>query len=172
MASSGVTVQDAVVSEFNNIKIGHKYQYVQMKLTNDWKEIEVEKTVDSGAETFSGFVGNLPPNDCRYIVYDFHFDTGKAGHREQLIFILWCPETSTVKTKMLYAPARTPSRRNSSASTTRSKPPTCQSSTRRKSLRRSSRRWSSRVLPHGAHTCVRAHLACTHVLVLCYADSL
>jgi len=106
MASSGVTVQDAVVSEFNNIKIGHKYQYVQMKLTNDWKEIEVEKTVDSGAETFSGFVGNLPPNDCRYIVYDFHFDTGKAGHREQLIFILWCPETSTVKTKMLYAASK------------------------------------------------------------------
>jgi len=77
-----------------------------MKLTNDWKEIEVEKTVDSGAETFSGFVGNLPPNDCRYIVYDFHFDTGKAGHREQLIFILWCPETSTVKTKMLYAASK------------------------------------------------------------------
>jgi len=106
MAASGVTVQDAVVTEFNNIKIGHKYQYYQMKLTADWKEIEVEKTVASGTETFEQFVQQLPHDDCRYIVYDFHFDTGKAGHREQLIFIVWCPETSKVKTKMLYAASK------------------------------------------------------------------
>jgi cofilin len=106
MASSGVTVQDGVVTEFNNIKIGHKYQYVQMKLTDDWKEIEVEKTVIAGAETFEQFVQQLPPEDCRYICFDFHFDTGKAGHREQLIFILWCPECAKVKTKMLYAASK------------------------------------------------------------------
>jgi len=70
MASSGVTVQDAVVKEFNNIKIGHKYQYYQMKLTDDWKEIEVEKTVIIGTETWEQFVQQLPPDDCRYIVYD------------------------------------------------------------------------------------------------------
>jgi len=106
MASSGVTVQDAVVQEFNNIKIGHKYQYYQMKLTDDWKEIEVEKTVATGAQTWEQFVQQLPPEDCRSIVYDYLFDTGKAGHREQLIFILWCPETAKVKTKMLYAASK------------------------------------------------------------------
>jgi len=106
MASSGVTVQDGVVTEFNNIKIGHKHQYVQMKLTDDWKEIEVEKTVSAGAETFEQCVQQLPPDDCRYIVFDYHFDTGKAGQRQQLIFILWCPETSRVKTKMLYAASK------------------------------------------------------------------
>jgi len=106
MAASGVTVQDGVVSEFNNIKIGHQHQYLQMKLTDDWREIEVQKTVKAGAETYDQFVQQLPADDCRYVVYDFHFDTGKAGHREQLIFILWCPETAKVKTKMLYAASK------------------------------------------------------------------
>jgi cofilin len=106
MAASGVSVQDAVVSEFNNIKIGHKYVYIQMKITNDLKEIEVEKTVDTGACSYEDFVHQLPPNDCRYAIYDFHFDTGKAGQREQLIFVVWCPDTAPVRTKMLYAASK------------------------------------------------------------------
>ena len=89
MAASGVTVQDAVVTEFNNIKIGHKYSYIQLKLTDDLREIEVEKTVAAGAGSYEEFVQQLPANDCRYVVYDFHFDTGKAGSREQLIFVVW-----------------------------------------------------------------------------------
>jgi cofilin len=106
MAASGVSVQDAVVSEFNNIKIGHKYGFIQMKITNDLKEIEVEKTVETGSSTYEDFVNQLPPNDCRYAIYDFHFDTGKAGQREQLIFIVWCPDTAPVRTKMLYAASK------------------------------------------------------------------
>jgi len=106
MAASGVTVQDSVVSEFNNIKIGHKYTFIQMKITDNLKEIEVEKTMDTGACSYDEFVQQLPPNDCRYAIYDFHFDTGKAGMREQLIFIVWCPDTASVRTKMLYAASK------------------------------------------------------------------
>ena len=82
-------MQDAVVTEFNNIKIGHKHSYVQMKLTADLREIEVEKMVPAGVGTYEEFVQQLPADDCRYAIYDFHFDTGKAGAREQLIFIVW-----------------------------------------------------------------------------------
>lgn len=106
MASSGVTVQDNVVTEFNGIKIGHKYQYITLKLTSDNKEIEVEKTVANNASTFEDFVRQLPANDCRYAVYDFHFDAGNAGQRQQLIFVVWCPETANVRTKMLYASSK------------------------------------------------------------------
>lgn len=106
MAASGVTVQDAVVTEFNNIKIGHKYTYIQMKITDDFKEIEVEKTVESGSGSYEDFVQQLPRDDCRYAVYDFHFDTGKAGQREQLIFVVWCPDSAKVRTKMLYAASK------------------------------------------------------------------
>jgi len=106
MAASGVTVQDAVVTEFNNIKIGHKYAYIQLKITDDLKEIEVEKTAVTGSGKFEDFVSQLPQNDCRYAIYDFCFDTGKAGQREQLIFIVWCPDSAKVRMKMLYAASK------------------------------------------------------------------
>lgn len=104
MAASGVAVQDAVVAEFNNIKLKHSYRYIQMKITKDFKEIEMEKCVENSK--YDEFVQQLPQNDCRYAVYDFQFDVGDAGQREQLIFIVWCPENSSVKTKMLYAASK------------------------------------------------------------------
>jgi cofilin len=106
MAASGVTVQDTVVTEFNNIKIKHMHSYVQMKLTADLREIEVEKMVPAGTGSYEEFVQQLPADDCRYAIYDFHFDTGKAGSREQLIFIVWCPDSAKVRTKMLYAASK------------------------------------------------------------------
>lgn len=89
MAASGVTVQDKVVTEYNNIKLGRQYQCIVMKLTKDDKEIELEKTIPANACTFEEFVSQLPKDDCRYAVYDFHFDTPNAGQRQQLILILW-----------------------------------------------------------------------------------
>lgn len=106
MAASGVTVQDNVVAEFNSIKIGHKYQFIQMKLTDDDKEIAIEKTVPDKGCTFDEFVGQLPQDDCRYAVYDFQFDTGTSGQREQLIFVVWCPDTAKTRRKMLYAASK------------------------------------------------------------------
>ena len=101
MAASGVSVLDEVVNEFTNIKIGHKYRFIQMKMTDDHRSIAIEKTAEaeqsktdkSTAEekkVFEEFVQQLPKNDCRYAVYDFHFDTQHSGSREQLIFIVWC----------------------------------------------------------------------------------
>lgn len=104
MAASGVSIQDRVVSEFNNIKLKHMYRFIQLKITDNLKEIEVEKTVESCS--YEEFIGQLPQDDCRYIVYDFQFNVGDAGQREQLIFIVWCPDTSNIKKKMLYAASK------------------------------------------------------------------
>lgn len=41
--SSGVTVCDDCVRVFNEIKLGHKWQYVIYKLTDDLKRIIVEE---------------------------------------------------------------------------------------------------------------------------------
>ena len=41
--SSGVTVCDDCVRAFNEIKLGHKWQYVIYKLTDDLKRIIVEE---------------------------------------------------------------------------------------------------------------------------------
>ena len=106
MAASGVTVQDKVVTEYNNMKLGRQYQCIVMKLTKDDKEIELEKTIPANACTFEDFVSQLPNDDCRYAVYDFHFETPNAGQRQQLILILWCPETANIRRKMIYASSK------------------------------------------------------------------
>lgn len=113
MAASGVSVRDEVVAEYNNIKIGHKYSYIQLKLTDDKTAIEVEKAVPSEKRSpadekkaFEDFVQELPPSDCRYVVYDFHFETTHSGSREQLIFVVWCPDKAPTKSKMLYASSK------------------------------------------------------------------
>lgn len=85
--SIAMRVNDEVVSEFNNMKMKHRYQFIQMKLADDLKAIELEKAVESCS--YDDFLDQLPKNDCRYIVYDFHFDVGHTVTRNQLIFIPW-----------------------------------------------------------------------------------
>uniref|UniRef100_A0A0E9W1N5 ADF-H domain-containing protein n=1 Tax=Anguilla anguilla TaxID=7936 RepID=A0A0E9W1N5_ANGAN len=35
----------------------------------------------------------LPPNDCRYALYDATYET-KETRKEDLVFILWAPESA------------------------------------------------------------------------------
>jgi len=62
--------------------------------------------VNTGSSSWDEFVAQLPPHECRYVVYDFHFSTGKAGDREQLIFIPWCPDSAKIREKMIYASSK------------------------------------------------------------------
>ena len=59
-ALSGVTVADDVVTHFQDIKIGKKYAYIQMKLSDDKKVIEMEKTVENGAATYEESSNDFP----------------------------------------------------------------------------------------------------------------
>lgn len=101
---SGVSVSDDVVAEYQNIKLGKKYSYIQMKISDDKKLIVMEKAVESA--TYDDFVKQLPEKDCRYAVFDFNYELGESGHRNELIFIVWCPDTSAVHMKMLYAASK------------------------------------------------------------------
>jgi len=88
---SGVTVHDDVVSEFQNIKLGKKYSYIQMKISDDRKMIEIEKKIDTGSagSTYEEFVKQFPANDCRYAVYDFEYELGLSGLRNELVLVVW-----------------------------------------------------------------------------------
>ena len=101
MAVTGINLKDEVTSVFNELKLGKGLQYVIYRLTDDFKEVEVEKKVPSPA-TWEQFVADLPKDDCRYAVYDYQFNTDSDGERNKLIFVLWTPETARIKTKMLY----------------------------------------------------------------------
>jgi cofilin len=103
-ALSGVSVADDVVAEFQTIKIGKKYSYIQMKISDDKKVIQMEKAVESA--TYEDFVKQLPDKTCRYAVFDFEYELGDSGQRNELIFVVWCPDTAPVQMKMLYAASK------------------------------------------------------------------
>jgi len=84
---SGVSVTDDVVGEFQTIKLGKKYSYIQMKISDDRKVIEMEKTVE--ISSYEDFVKQLPANDCRYSIFDFDYELGQSGQRNDLVFVVW-----------------------------------------------------------------------------------
>jgi len=87
MALSGVSVTDDVVAQFQTIKLGKKYSYIQMKLSDDKKVIEMEKAVETSS--YEDFVNQFPANDCRYAIYDFEYELGASGQRNELVFVVW-----------------------------------------------------------------------------------
>ncbi|CAD7691845.1 unnamed protein product [Nyctereutes procyonoides] len=68
-------------------------------ILEEGKEIlvgDVGQTVDV---PYTTFVKMLPDKDCRYALYD------------DLVFIFWAPESAPLKSKMIYASSRMPSRK-------------------------------------------------------------
>jgi cofilin len=86
MAATGVSVDDKVIAEFNDVKLGRvKAKFIIYKIDNG---VIVTESV-SLSESFDEFIAMLPPDDCRYAMYDMKFTTndGRAGNK--LAFIAW-----------------------------------------------------------------------------------
>ena len=86
MAATGVTVNDAVITQFNEMKLGKsttKYIIYQI-------EGGVIVTEKVGLEaSFDKFTSELPPDDCRYAIYDMPFTTNDGRPAQKLVFIAW-----------------------------------------------------------------------------------
>lgn len=88
------------------LKLRKKYRYVIYKLNDDNTSIVIEKKVES-CDNYENFLGELPEDDCRYVVYDFEFEKSPGeGMRNKICFIVWVPDTSKVRQKMLYASSK------------------------------------------------------------------
>ncbi|XP_061086221.1 cofilin-2-like isoform X2 [Conger conger] len=117
--ASGVTVTEDVVTVFNKMKVrkaqaGEEEKRKRKKavlfcLSEDEQNIILEE----GQEILQGDVGTtvqdpylhfvkmLPPEDCRYALYDVTYKTRRA-QKEELVFIFWDPESAPIKAKMVY----------------------------------------------------------------------
>lgn len=100
--ASGVTVTDDVITVFNEMKVRKaaateeekrmRKKAVLFCLSDDKKKIVLEE----GREILQGdegdpylkFVKMLPPDDCRYALYDATYET-KETKKEDLVFIFW-----------------------------------------------------------------------------------
>lgn len=105
-AMSGVVLKEEVTQAFEDMKLGKPGQrYILMKLTDDLKEIEIEKKGPK-TESHADFMAQLPKDDCRYAFVDYTFQGQETGGKDLLLFVVWCPDTAKIKKKMLYASSK------------------------------------------------------------------
>ncbi|KAJ8372267.1 hypothetical protein AAFF_G00291220 [Aldrovandia affinis] len=113
-----VTVSEDVVTVFNEMKAQAGEEEKRKKavlfcLSDDKKSIVLEE----GREILQGDLGNsvqdpylhfvkmLPPDDCRYALYDASYET-RRKKREDLVFIFWDPESAPQESRMIYASSK------------------------------------------------------------------
>ena len=76
-------------------------KYVVYKIENG--SIVTERVSESAEPTFEEFLALLPPNECRYAIYDMNFSTNDGRPGNKLVMVSWAPDSSSVKSKMIYA---------------------------------------------------------------------
>uniref|UniRef100_A0A8C6SBG3 Cofilin 1 (non-muscle), like n=1 Tax=Neogobius melanostomus TaxID=47308 RepID=A0A8C6SBG3_9GOBI len=113
--ASGVKVGDEVKELLTSMKVNRKsddpskrIRIVVLHIDGDY--VKVEKTFEEQHLADKGNVykfleGEMKPNDCRYIVYDCHYDV-KDGVKEELVFIMWSDDNAAIKQKMKYASSK------------------------------------------------------------------
>ncbi|XP_051930284.1 cofilin-1 [Hippocampus zosterae] len=121
--ASGVKVTDEVIAVFNDMKVRKAQANEEEKrkrkkailfciskdlkniVLDDGKEILLGELGNTVQDPYQHFVKMLPPNDCRYALYDATYET-KETKKEDLVFIFWAPECAPLKSKMIYASSK------------------------------------------------------------------
>ncbi|XP_071779960.1 cofilin-1 [Centroberyx gerrardi] len=121
--ASGVKVTDEVVEVFNAMKVRKAQANEDEKkkrkkavmfclskdnqniVLEDGKEILLGDLGTTVEDPYLHFVKMLPPDDCRYALYDATYET-KETKKEDLVFIFWAPESAPLKSKMIYASSK------------------------------------------------------------------
>ncbi|OVA03526.1 Actin-binding [Macleaya cordata] len=106
-AASGIAVHDDCKQRFLELKAKRTYRFIVFKIEekDKQKQIIVEK-VGEPAESYDDFAASLPADECRYAIYDFDFVTAENCQKSKIFFIAWSPDTSRVRSKMIYASSK------------------------------------------------------------------
>merc|ERR1712130_557287 len=109
--ASGVKLSDGVKHAYDDIKKHSKYLYAIFIIKGG--EIIVEKYGGKDKSNYESFLKDLAVKDengkdaCRDAFYDYEYQFNPQGGdsvmRSKLFLLNWCPETSAIRNKMLYA---------------------------------------------------------------------
>ncbi|XP_041008577.1 actin-depolymerizing factor 7 [Juglans microcarpa x Juglans regia] len=102
-AVSGMAVSDECKLKFLELKSKRNYRFIIFKIEN--QTVVVEK-LGNPDETYEDFAECLPADECRYAVFDFDFITAENCQKSKIFFIAWSPDTSRVRSKMVYASSK------------------------------------------------------------------
>ncbi|XP_065152533.1 non-muscle cofilin 1-like [Paramisgurnus dabryanus] len=117
--ASGVLINDEVVIHYNQIKVRRqgeeekeRLKLLMMRVSEDLKEIIVDhdnclrkKDFENVPDVLQLITSKLPPKECRYCLYDCTYES-KGSLKEDLVFIMWSPDDSSLKKKMVYAASK------------------------------------------------------------------
>ncbi|KAJ8766182.1 hypothetical protein K2173_021699 [Erythroxylum novogranatense] len=100
-----MAVNDECIMRFLELKAKRSYRFIVFKFEEKIQQVTVEK-LGEPQRSYNDFTASLPDNECRYGVYDFDFTTTENVHKSKIFFISWSPDTSKVRSKMLYASSK------------------------------------------------------------------
>ncbi|KAF2300427.1 hypothetical protein GH714_013178 [Hevea brasiliensis] len=104
-AASGMAVHDDCKLKFLELKAKRTYRFIVFKIEEKQKQVIVEK-LGEPTQSYEDFTASLPADECRYAVYDFDFVTEENCQKSRIFFIAWSPDTSRVRSKMIYASSK------------------------------------------------------------------
>ncbi|KAL6322695.1 hypothetical protein AAG906_015381 [Vitis piasezkii] len=104
-SASGMAVHDECKLKFLELKTKRNHRFIVFKIDERIQQVMVEK-LGSPDETYEDFTNSLPADECRYAVFDFDFTTDENCQKSKIFFIAWSPDTSRVRSKMLYASSK------------------------------------------------------------------
>ena len=81
----------------------YKLDLAAAKVVPD-RQVETKDCTGDDAKDWETMVGELPHNECRYVLYDFHFETRDARPTSALLFLSWYVHPRTEA----YLPERVP----------------------------------------------------------------
>ncbi|KMZ62916.1 Actin-depolymerizing factor [Zostera marina] len=104
-SASGMAVNDDCKLMFLELKAKRNYRFIVFKIEENIQQVAIDK-LGQPNENYDDFTASLPANECRYAVFDFDFVTDENCQKSKIIFIAWSPDSSKVRSKMLYASSK------------------------------------------------------------------
>ncbi|KAH8521938.1 hypothetical protein H0E87_002822 [Populus deltoides] len=100
-----MAVDDECKLRFMELKAKRSHRFIVFKIEEKIQQVVVE-TLGEPQQSYDDFTASLPANECRYAVYDFDFTTDENVQKSKIFFVAWSPDTSKIRSKMLYASSR------------------------------------------------------------------
>ncbi|KAJ8512226.1 hypothetical protein OPV22_002660 [Ensete ventricosum] len=100
-----MAVHDECKLKFLELKAKRNFRFIVFKINEKLQQVTVEK-LGQPADSYDDLTASLPPNECRYAVFDFDFVTDENCQKSKIFFISWAPDASKVRSKMLYASSK------------------------------------------------------------------
>ncbi|EES05762.2 hypothetical protein BDA96_04G310000 [Sorghum bicolor] len=104
-SASGMAVCDECKLKFLELKAKRSFRFIVFKINENVQQVVVDRLGEPG-ESYDAFTACLPADECRYAVFDFDFVTDENCQKSKIFFISWAPDTSRVRSKMLYASSK------------------------------------------------------------------